>query len=422
MYIQKNCSAHGIHSEIFEEDAEYHLLKRKYDKPGTQTPCQTVTEKGCPFDCGLCPEHDQHTCVGLIEITDSCNLNCPVCFANSGKNDFLSIETIDRILTNYVELEGGEAEILQISGGEPTIHPDIIEIIKLALSKNIRFVMLNTNGLRIASDPDFVRQLSQFKERFEIYLQFDGFRENTHLHFRGKNLADIKTKAIKNLLGENIPVTLVSTVEKGINDDEIGDIISYGMNKNGIRGVSFQPVSYVGRINSEPADNRVTLSGLIRQIEKQLHTIFQKGDIFPLPCNVERVAISYLVKNKKGKFWPLSREIKVNSYLPVIENTFAFDADRLLDKNLISFNNNLKLCECFSLINELYKFIPKNFKIRSAAEKKSFIDENTFRISITSFIDPYNFDLKSAQKECVHILTPDLKRIPFSVYNMLYRK
>lgn len=422
VYIQKICTEHGIHHELLEEDAEYHLQKRKFDKPGTKTPCQTIINQGCPYDCGLCPEHEQHTCIGLIEITNQCNLKCPICYANSGKSEFLSLEEIDKILSNYVELENGDAEILQISGGEPTVHPEIIEIIKLALSKKIRFVMLNTNGLRIASDLDFVKQLSQFTERFEVYLQFDGFKETTYKHFRGKDLREIKIKAIDNLLKENIPITLVSTIERGVNEDEIGKIIEFGMDKTGIRGVSLQPVAYFGRINSEATDNRTTLTGTINQIENQLNHIFKKGDIFPLPCNVERVAISYLIKDKKGKFSPLSRTIKVDSYLPVIENTFAFDADRILGDQFQVIKNDLKLCDCFKLINDIHKFIPKSYLKKTAEEKKAYIDENTFRISINSFIDKYNFDLKSAQKECVHILTPDLKRMPFSTYNMLYRK
>ncbi|RKD90442.1 radical SAM protein [Mangrovibacterium diazotrophicum] len=422
VFLKKSCPQHGIHFELLEEDADYHLAKRRYDKPGTFTTAQTSIRKGCPYDCGLCPDHDQHTCIGLIEVTNQCNLNCPVCFANSGKEEFLTLEQIDQILDKYIALENGDAEILQISGGEPTVHPQILEIIQLALSKKIRFVMLNTNGVRIASDKEFARQLSQFKERFEVYLQFDGFKESTHRHFRGKDLRAVKQKAIDNLLEEGVPVTLVSTVENGINDDELGPIVEFGMNRKGIRGVSFQPVSYFGRIDSTANIKRSTLSGIIKQLESQLSSVFKPGDIIPLPCNVERVAISYLIKDKKGRFTPLPRTIKVDSYLPVIENTFAFDAERFVNEQVRHIQNNLQLCDCFKLVNDIYKYIPRNYKLKSAEDQKNFIDENTFRISITSFLDKHNFDLKSAQKECVHILTPDLKRMPFSTYNLLYRK
>jgi uncharacterized radical SAM superfamily Fe-S cluster-containing enzyme len=422
IYIQKSCNEHGIHTELLEEDADYHLSKRKFDKSGTFTHPDTSIAHGCPNDCGLCPDHDQHTCIGLIEITNRCNLQCPVCFANSGNDQSLSVATINKMLDFYVDAEDGDAEILQISGGEPTIHPNIIEILELALSKHIRYVMLNTNGIRIATDIDFVKQLSKFNSRFEVYLQFDGFKETTYQHLRGTNILDLKLQAITNLLNHEIPVTLVSSIVQGVNDDEIGEIIKFGMEKKGIRGINFQPIAFFGRNNTQVALNRTTLSGIIRQIELQASDIFTKGDIIPLPCNVERVAIAYLIKGKKGKFIPLARKVEINSYLPIVENTFAFDADRVIDSTIEHIKNEMQLCDCFKLLNDIREFFPKSYLIKNEADKREFINENTFRISVTSFIDKYNFDLKSMQKECVHILTPDNKRIPFSAYNMFHRK
>jgi uncharacterized radical SAM superfamily Fe-S cluster-containing enzyme len=422
VYLRKTCPEHGSQTELLEEDASYHLSKRNFDKPGTEFIPQKESLKGCPYDCGLCTAHEQHTCIGLLEITNRCNLNCPICYADSGKDEILSLETIDRILDFYVEAEHGEAEILQISGGEPTLHPDITEIIKLAMSKNIRYVMVNTNGLRIASDPEFVKQLGRFSSRFEIYLQFDGFRPSTYRHFCGRDVSKVKLKAIDKLLEYRIPITLVSTIEKGVNEDEIGQIIEFGLNTNGIRGINFQPVAFFGRIRSGPAAERTTLSGIIRQIESQLGHIFKPGDIIPLPCNVERVAITYLIKDSKGRFIILPRKIEVENYLPVIENTFAFDLDRFLDDQWQNIRKEMKVCDCFKLVKDLQRVIPRNYVLKSEDEKKRYIDEHTFRLSITSFVDKFNFDLRSMQKECVHVLTEDLRRIPFSAYNLVHRK
>ncbi len=415
VYVQKHCPEHGWQKELLEDDAGYHLNKRKYDKPGTATPPQTPIDKGCPFDCGLCPEHDQHSCIGLIEITNQCDLKCKVCYADSGKKEYLSLETIEEMLDFYVETEGGDAEILQISGGEPTMHPDILDIIKLVLQKNIRYIMLNTNGKRIAEDKEFVKQLGQFDKKFEVYLQFDGFRASTYEYFRGKDLSDMKLRAIENLLEQNLLVTLVTTVERGINDDEIGEVIRFGMDKPGIRGINFQPTAYFGRNYEGPPANRMTLSGIIQHIKSQVPDVFKCGDIIPLPCNVERVGVSYLIRDKKGKFTPLTRKIKVDSYLPVIDNTFAFDVDRMMEQN------EPALCDCFKLINDLSKLIPKSYMFKSKKQQRAYLDKNTFRISITSFVDKYNFDMKSIQKECVHILTPEKKRIPFSAFNLFHR-
>jgi uncharacterized radical SAM superfamily Fe-S cluster-containing enzyme len=247
VYLLKYCSEHGEQLELLEEVKEYHLRKRIYDKPGTTMTIHKKVEKGCPFDCGICPQHDQHACIGLIEITNQCNMNCPVCYATSGKEDFLSLDTIEKMMDFFIESEGGEAEILQISGGEPTLHPNIIEILKMAKSKKIKYVMLNTNGVRIAQDEAFAKELQQFIGGFEIYLQFDGFNKNTLEQLRGENILSIKQKAIDNLIKYEIPITLVSTIASGVNDDEICEIFSYAIRTSYIRGINFQPIAFFGR-------------------------------------------------------------------------------------------------------------------------------------------------------------------------------
>jgi 7,8-dihydro-6-hydroxymethylpterin dimethyltransferase len=421
VYIQKFCFEHGEFCDILEEDAEYYTNRKLYDKPGNTNGCQTDRHNGCPFDCGLCPEHEQHTCVGLIEITDDCNLSCPVCFANSGNCNYLSYEAFDKMLNFYVESEGGKADILQISGGEPTIHPDIIKFIELARSKNISYVMLNTNGLRIAEDIAFVEQLSRFKGGFEVYLQFDGFEDSIHTYFRGTPLGKTKLKAIENLNVYNIPVTLVVTLETGINDHTIGKIIEFGLSTRCVRGINFQPVGYFGRLPRSNPDRRLTITSVIRKIEEQTSSMIRKTDFIPLPCNPDRVAITYFFKDKDNSFIPLTRNIDVKKYLPFIKNTFKFDPDDFL-KELTSNLFSKDCCNALSLFKDISKFIPINYLFKSDADKITYVSENTFRISITSFVDAYNFDIKSVQKECIHFITPGLKKIPFSTYNLFHRK
>ncbi len=421
VYLKKNCEEHGITEELFEVDIEYYLNKRKYDKPGTVSEIQTEIKKGCPWDCGLCPEHDQHTCIGLVEITENCDLNCPVCYAKSDSGSFMSLDRISKMLDFFVQSEGGEAEILQISGGEPTTHPDIIKIIEMARKKKIRYVMLNTNGLRIADDLEFVSDLSKFEGGFEVYLQFDGFDSEIYRTLRGRDILEQKLNAVKVLTMFKIPVTLVVTVQKGLNDHQLGKIIEFGMETEGVRGVNLQPVAYFGRFNKEATSDRITLSGVIRSIENQLPDVFQKGDIVPLPCNVERVGVTYLSK-VKGQFVPVTRNVKIEDYLPLIDNTFAFDADRIIKKKVKESVSSIEgTCSCMNFLKDMKSIIPVSFAFKSKKEKLKYINTNTFRISVTSFVDKYNFDLKSMQKECVHILTEDLRRIPFSAYNMFYR-
>lgn len=423
IYILKNCKKHGSQTNILEEDAEYYLKRGQYDKPGSICKTQTKINKGCPFDCGLCPDHEQHTCIGLIEITNKCDLNCKFCYANSGKGEFLDLITIGKMMDLFLDSEFGSAEILQISGGEPTMHPKIIDIIKLARDKKIKYVLLNTNGLKIADDEKFAKELSQFKGGFEIYLQFDSFDDKVLESFRGRKMLALKMKAIENLTKYKIPVTLVSTIKRGVNENEIGKIVKFGLDTKYIRGVNFQPLAYFGRLKeNEKTDDRITLTGVINNIEKQTNGMIKKSDFISLPCDVDRVAITYLYRQGK-EFIPIVRGINAKEYLPVIRNTFKFSPeDFLKDLTESVFSKEGSCCSLLDFLGKLKPIIPAGFFLKSKAEKMEYVSENTFRISISSFVDAYNFDLKSIKKECVHIITPDLKKIPFSAYNMLYRK
>src|SRR5262249_13794924 len=144
----------------------------------------TEANRGCPLDCGLCPEHEQHTCIALIEITSNCNLKCPMCFAESGPGGkHIDFATYQRMVDRYVALEG-VADVVQLSGGEPTLHPDLVRMVRYAYEQPIQAVMINTNGIRLAHDAALVDELAAFRDRLEIYLQFDGFDAQTHVSLR----------------------------------------------------------------------------------------------------------------------------------------------------------------------------------------------------------------------------------------------
>ena len=439
-FLVKNCLTHGEEIEVFEEDASYLLERQRYDKPGNTVRPDTKVTRGCPYDCGLCPDHEQHTCIGVIEVTQACDLGCPVCYASAGvpppgaappastppaaaaapARTALPLERIDAMMEFYKAREGGKPEILQLSGGEPTTHPQIEEILRLAKKKKFKYVMLNTNGLRIAREPEFATLLGSLTPGFEVYLQFDGVTDKVHQKLRGAKLHDIKLQAIENLARAGVPVTLVATIARGVNDAQIGDIVRFGMATDYVRGVNFQPVAYFGRGSIAERKNRTTLSGIRREIERQTDGLIRKDDIVPLPCDIDRVAVTYAVKTD-GEYVPVMRKVKLEGYLELIDNTMDFRAEDLV-KNAITrtLTKGVK-CDCFRLKDEISDILPEGYLTWSPRKRAEFIDTNTFRITISSFVDRYNFDAKSIRKECVHIITPDLKRIPFSAYNMLHR-
>lgn len=423
IFILKNCPKHGIHEELMEEVADFYVNRHAYDKPSTASLIQTKSRKGCPYDCGLCPDHEQHTCIGLIEITQKCDLGCPMCYAYSGEGKHLSLAQISKMMDFHQKTENNEAEILQISGGEPTTHPQIVEILKMARAKKYKFVMLNTNGLRLAEDEELCKTISEiFPNSFELYFQFDGFEENTYQKLRGrKELLKIKLKALENLTKYNVPVTLVSTVQNGINDHEIGKIIEFGIKTKIVRGINFQHMAYFGRLPKIDIKNRLTLTGILNRIEKQTNGLLKINDFIPLPCDVDRVAVTFMYR-ANGQFIPLTRNVEIKSYLPFIQNTLQFSASEMLSDTIKKMLKGQEVCQCFDFLKDFSKLVPAKLVIKTPKKRAEFVYENTFRITSTSFVDRYNFDSKSMKKECVHVITKDLKKIPFSAYNMIYRE
>ncbi len=243
VYMLKHCFEHGEEKVLIATDIAYFKSQKDYYKPGDQCDVfSTETINGCPHDCGICPDHEQHACLSIVEITDKCNLSCPVCFAGSDPTrEHKSIEEIEAMFDTICRHEI-EPDVVQISGGEPTIHPDFFEILDRAKKRPFRYLMVNTNGIKIAEDESFAKRLANYQPNFEIYLQFDSFNSDYLKKLRGADLTKIRMKAIENLNKYNISTTLVIVVEKCQNDHEIGKILEFASRQPCIRGVTFQPV------------------------------------------------------------------------------------------------------------------------------------------------------------------------------------
>jgi 7,8-dihydro-6-hydroxymethylpterin dimethyltransferase len=248
--MRKSCRAHGSLEALVYSDAELYRSQLGYNKPGTlPLEFQTEVKDGCPLDCGLCPEHKQHACLGLIEVNSGCNLDCPICFADSGHQPdgfSLTREQVALMLEAFVAAEG-DPEVVQFSGGEPTIHPELCEFVRMAKAGGIRFVMVNTNGIRIARDRRFAEQLAEAGPH--LYLQFDDFDLATHLSIRGRDLRADKERALEVCAELGMSVTLVAAVEKGVNEHELGAIVRFGVADDALGGCAAEVVHELGDLD-----------------------------------------------------------------------------------------------------------------------------------------------------------------------------
>jgi 7,8-dihydro-6-hydroxymethylpterin dimethyltransferase len=440
VFIVRSCPEHGLQRDLLEEDSAEYLGRRRFANPATACPRQTTTREGCPFDCGLCPEHNQHTCIALIEITPACDLHCPVCYASSNGGPMLSTGTFERMLDFALESEGGQLDILQLSGGEPTLHPEWEKLVALAHSKGVKYVLLNTHGLNLLQDwesrakegrnaecnsalqSELLHKLASFRQGFEVYLQFDGLTDASSLRLRGRELAELKLEALHTLSAGGIPTTLVATVAAGINQHEIGSLFVQALKTPFVRGLSLQPLAYFGRVPSGMVNRtgRSTLSGIIGELEKQTKQMIRREHLVPLPCDPDQVAVGYFHKRPDGSFAPMVNRQAAIEHLPQIRNTLQFSAEEILASTPPGLCSGAGCCG--ALAGQIRKFFPKSFlQAGSTPEKARVVSETTFRITITSFLDTYNFELRSCRGECVHVITPELKKIPFSAYNLYHR-
>src|SRR5258708_7559268 len=214
VFMAKRCPDCGPFEALVYGDAEAYTSFSKFNKPGT-IPLAYGSEikDGCPYDCGLCPDHQQHTCLGIIEVNSACNMACPLCFSEAGPGFSLTLEEVEAMLDDFVRTEGSP-EVVQFSGGEPTIHPQIIDFLKAAQDRGILFVMINTNGKRIAHDDRFLAQLAEAKP--SIYFQFDGFERRTSLTLRGDaQILEERIRALDRLREAGLHATLLPAIQRG---------------------------------------------------------------------------------------------------------------------------------------------------------------------------------------------------------------
>jgi len=445
VFITKTCKIHGEYTELYWSDYELYKKAEKYGHIGVklENP-RTEEQKGCPHDCGICPNHKSSTVLGIIDVTNRCNLRCPICFAHAGAAGYLYEPTKEQIrdmMQNLLDNKPIWTPALQFSGGEPTVRDDLPELVRMALDLGFVHVEVDSNGIRMAESVEYCRTLKEAGVS-TVYLQFDGVTPKPYLVARGFDLFEIKKRAISNLKKAGFrSIVLVPVLVKGVNDDQIGDIIRFAIdNKDCIRAVNFQPVSFTGRINKDEREKmRITIPDLIKLAEKQTEGLIKQEDWYPVSSVEPFCRFLSNVKDESFVDFSAHPHCGMGTYLFIDEDdqvrpiTDLMDVETLLD-SLEKVNDRfdkghgiIGRAEAFFSILRNVKFKALHNYLTSVILRGDYLSlnrmhHNMIMIGAMHFQDPYNFDIERVQRCVIHYSTPDGKLIPFCTMNTLHRR
>lgn len=413
VYLEKTCPLHGEFRTVVWRGSPAYQTWAAPKPPTRPTVCDTQRDKGCPYDCGLCPEHRQQSCCVLLEVTGRCDLNCPVCFAQSGGADADPALPVIEAWFEKLLARGGPFNI-QLSGGEPTMRRDLPEIIALGRRRGFSFFQLNTNGLRLAAEPDYAGKL-KLAGLSCVFLQFDGTRDAIFKTLRGKALLDAKARAVEHCAAQGLGVVLVPTLVPGINTDNVGEIIRWGLARSPIvRGVHFQPISYFGRYPRQPRDAvRFTLPELMRELELQTSGLLRAADF--CPPGGENAYCSFhgnYVLLADGRLQALPGR-KAGCCQPVVATGGAKQAQEFVARRwrLPEFQGAAAqaggCCDGSPTV-----------KVDSLDEFLERLERHSFCVSAMAFQDAWTLELDRLRECLIHVVSPAGTLVPFCAYNL----
>ena len=420
VYLEKCCPEHGSFSALLASDVRHYY---EADERVESVACCCSPGQHCGDQVA------NHSCNMLIEITQSCNLTCPTCYANSSPHNkrFMSVLEFSDLLDGLLEKGKGGADLMQLSGGEPTIHPQFFEILQIALDKGIRQVYVNTNGIRLAQK-EFAYQLASFDDRVSVYLQFDGFRESTLEKLRGRgDLLDTKLRAADHCEQMGLNCVPIITLTPGVNDDEVGKFLDFALKRpQSIRKVMIQPAMYSGRYDNPRLLERMTLADVVRLICDQTQGVFCDDDFTPIPCSDPNCFSMAAALRSPGGLVPVTR------YLPKYEDWASLQNRELIAAVADTFDDAKSFSGLLQRVVELGGLDAMDESTVDAlldlleqmpvtADDSSNEWDGMFAIGIKPFMDAYTYDQDRIDKCCVHIISADGTPVSFCEYNAIHR-
>jgi len=449
--MEKTCPDHGRFEDIYWGDARLYLKAEEFhygDGEGVENPGAPATSR-CPEQCGLCGDHASNTALGNIDLTNRCNLRCPICFASADAAGYVYEPTYEQVLEmlgTYRTMLPSPAKAVQFSGGEPTLHPRFLDILRAARESGFSHLQIATNGLRFAGEPDFAKRCED-AGLHDIYLQFDGLTDDVYTRTRGRALVAEKMKAVEAIMATDMKIVLVPTIVRGLNDTQVGDIVRFALERiETIAGISFQPVAFTGRISTEERmAQRYTLSDLAHDVSRQTGITKPYEDWYPLACVQPFTRLVAAIRGQANIVMSCHPHCSLGTYLFVGSDGRAvplpqfFDLKGLLD-DMWALAGKAEVSRVkFFRKAQAFLALRKNWRQAGAPAGMTFegwlhtlngmVDKNvgrgeagkkTFRSLLVAgmhFMDRYNYETARARRCVIHYADPDGKLYPFCTYN-----
>jgi 7,8-dihydro-6-hydroxymethylpterin dimethyltransferase len=422
VYLHQTCPRHGEFSSLIASDAgEYWRLRQYVPNRGTGEGGAGCCGPGT--SCGDIEGGGPPTCVLLLEITEACNLRCPTCYADAHGHNHMTIDEVERRLDGFFRTQN-RLDVLMLSGGEPTIHPQFEQILDKALAYPIDRVIINTNGLRLTQKPELVAKIAENARRVELYFSFASFKPDVHVRLYGKDLVQKKQEAMEIARDNGIFLTLVPTVESGVNDSEIGDLYRYALSMPNINGITYQPVMDNGRYeNPYDAQERLTLTGTIAKLCEQTNGALRMSDFVGLPCShPDCCALTYGILDRgRTVLTPLPRHLDIQRYLDLFSDKISFSgliegATRRVWNDTVSLRGGQTIKDLTTLFTKAG--IADVLRVRNQPDE---VAKRVFRVVVKPFMDAQTYDQKRIDNCCTKIVTETGEAVSFCKYNVFHR-
>jgi uncharacterized radical SAM superfamily Fe-S cluster-containing enzyme len=450
--MEKHCPDHGDFRDIVFSDARLYLKMEDWsfgDNRGLHNPVVADATR-CPDDCGLCNLHTSHTALANVDLTNRCNLTCPVCFANANAAGYLyepDFETVRKMLQALRDERPAPCRIVQFSGGEPTIYPRFLDVLRMAKQMGFSHLQAATNGLKFTS-LEFAQQCKE-AGLHTLYLQFDGVCDDIYRRTRGESLWEKKLQCIENVKKADLKIVFVPTIVKGLNDHQIGDIIRLALEYiECTSGISFQPVAFTGRISRHELEaKRFTLSDFAHAVKEQTGIADPYEDWYPLNFVTPFSKLISALRGEETTTLTCHPHCSLGTYLFVDQNRKAVPVTQFVDvgdmmkemdmlarkagKRRVQFYTKLEAWNSLrkffhedkapeglnftKFLQTLQGFTDKSYG-RGESEKQGFT-YRTLLVAGMHFMDSYNYDVERVKRCVIHYAAPNGKVYPFCAYN-----